>query len=46
MKEKKMEQTNINLNNIELIEDNYFEPSDDALKEIEIELKNILSSQN
>jgi hypothetical protein len=41
-----MKLTNINLNNIELIEDNYFEPSDDALKKIEIELKNILSSQN
>ena len=41
-----MKLTNINLNNIELIEDNYFEPSDDDLKEIEIELKNILSSQN
>ena len=39
-----MEQTNINLNNIELTEDNYLEPSDEALKEIEIELKKILSS--
>lgn len=35
--------SNINLNKIELIEDNYLEPSDEALKEIEIELKKILS---
>ena len=41
-----MELTNIETNNLVLIEDNYFEPSDDDLKEIEIELKNILFSQN
>jgi len=36
--------SNINLKKIELTEDNYLEPSDEALKEIEIELKKILSS--
>tara|TARA_B110000116_G_scaffold106373_1_gene92555 strand:+ start:505 stop:633 length:129 start_codon:yes stop_codon:yes gene_type:complete len=42
-----MKVSNININNIELIiEDNYFEPSDEALKEIEIDLKQILSSRN
>jgi hypothetical protein len=42
-----MKISNININNIELtIEDDYLEPSDEALKEIEIDLKQILSSRN
>jgi len=42
-----MKISNININNIELtIEDDYLEPSDEALKKIEIDLKQILSSRN